>query len=320
MNSYGYISSKHFKLGSPDLGGAITAFGRLSLNTMKEVVNKKNKEITGKDIIVSNSATDANYFVLDDIVKKFFKDKTPSIEEQTKFIRNLIDKVIQPTIDNNINEDFRLMNGYINMMSANREVIASHGLITGISRYCLRVTDDEGKDLVNNPKMKTVGMPNISTTIPKKIRRALDEVIEIMFDYDNDRLIKYIEDYRKVFSTYVASDLSLLSGVSNVEAPSYYVAKASRIYNIILKDKKLEEYYEEIMNGDKVYLIHLKPNDVTRADTIAIKDNKFLIDVGLKDKINYDLHFEKLFLNNVDTLAKIVKWNLNKNSAIMDLF
>ena len=55
---FGYLASKYFKLGSADLGGAITAFGRFSLMTKKNCVNEIHKKITGKDIVVSNSATD----------------------------------------------------------------------------------------------------------------------------------------------------------------------------------------------------------------------------------------------------------------------
>ena len=335
---YGYISSRYFKLGSPDLGGAITAFGRFSLMSMKNAVNKVHRKATGKDIVVSNSATDANYFVLSEISDMKFKDKNPSVEERTKFLETLIDKVIQPAIDSNLNEDFRLMNGYVNMMGVNREVIATHGLVTGISKYSLRVTNDEGKALYDKPKMKTVGMPNISVTLPKSVRKALDDVVNIFFDGINDDLIDYIDEYKKRFATYKPSEISQLIGCSTVakydeqlnkedeftndtkQETIFWVSKASIIYNQILEKNELQYEFDAVGENDKVMLIYLKRNPITKADVIAYKDDAFLDKVGLRQYIDIDRHFKALFLEAVTNFCTTNGWKTDVNDALMDIF
>ena len=319
---YGYVSSKYFKLGSPDLGGAITAFGRYSLLSMKKAVNDKHKQITGNDIITSSSATDANYFVLDEIVKMKYPNAT--LEEGTNLIKVLIDKVFQPLVNENINNDFYMVNGYKNMMSLTREVIASHGLITGISKYTLRLTDNKGKSFIDKPKQKTVGMPNISVTLSKNIKKALDKVVQIIFDGDNLELVKFIDTFRKEFETYKPTDIAQLMGVSSVDKYKdatkdiFWVSKASMIYNNIVKKHDLEDEFDLVGENDKVHVLFLNKNPITRAETLAFKDDEFLVRMGLDRYIDRDKHFNNLFLEAVKTFCETINWNTNANSLLLD--
>ena len=279
-----------------------------------------NHNFYANNLLVHN----CNYFVFDEIVKK--KYKNPTAEETTNFLIELIDKVIQPTIDKNIDNDFRLMNGYVSLMKSSLEAVATHGLVTGISKYALRVTNDEGKDLLHNPKMKIVGMPNIAVSTPKKVAKALDETINIIFDKDNNALIKYINDYKKEFCTYLPSEISQLTGVSSVEkykdskTAIYWASKASIIYNNLLKKLDLNDEFDLVGENDKVMLIYLKNNPITKADVLAYKEDAFLFKTGLNKYIDYDRHFKVLFLDNVQRFTDAISWSTTKASSMKKLF
>jgi len=266
--------------------------------------------------------------VFNDIVEKRFNGEAPSIKEGTQFIENLSKQVIQPLLARNIDEDFRLMNGYKNMMSLTPEVIASNGLITGISKYALRVTNDEGKELYDNPKMKIVGMPNISVTLPIKIKEALNKTLDIFFDKDNDTFIDYIKSYKKEFCSYKPSEICQLMGVTsiskylepNFKGTVYWVSKASIIYNNLVLEHNMQEEHDLVTENDKVRLIYLKKNPFTDASVIAFKSDLFLEQIGLDKYINHDVLFDKLFLNTVQAYTETNHWAMNDNNLFMDLF
>lgn len=319
---YGALGNRHFPIGVSDIAAAITAYGRCSLLTLNESGNKVNRKIANKDIVVSNFATDCCYFVMDDIVNVAFKGKEPELSIKTKFLVDLNEKVLTPQINKDIDELFYLHNGYINRMSTVNEVIAK-GLVTGISKYSLRVYAAEG-NILDKPKSKTTGMPQINMTIPKPVRNALNNIVDIIFDKDNHALTKYIDEYKQEFNNYKPSDISLKMGVSSLKKYEgmtkgiFWASKASLIYNDILISNKLDQEFDLIEEGDKINIIYLNKNPITRAETLAFKDDEFLVRMGLDKYIDRDKHFNNLFLEAVKTFCETINWNTNANSLLLD--
>ena len=200
-----------------------------------------------------------------------------------------------------------------------REVIGSKALVTGISKYAIRVIDNEGK-IYPDGKMKVVGMPNINMTLPKIVRKELDNMINIIFDGTNIEFTKRITSFKKEFKKLRPSEISTKVGMNDLESKSYYVSKASRIFNTILHREGLEEEFEEIVNGDKVFLIFLKKNPITQADTIGYLEDSFLYKTGLDKYIDHNKHLEKLYTDNVQRFATVVKWDMKSSSLIMNKF
>jgi len=320
---YGALGNKHFCIGISDIAASITAFGRYNLQTLCSTANNLHRKITGEDIIVTNKATDAGYFVLDKIVQKAYNGNIPDDKTVAIFLDKFNKQVFNPEIEKNIEYNLKLHNGYVNVMGCDREIIASKGLVTGISRYAFRVIDDEGK-LLDSPKMKIVGMPNINMTIPKPVRNALNDIINIIFDKDNHVLTKYIDNYKLEFDKYIPSDISLKMGVSSLKKYEgmskgvFWASKASIIYNNILLNNKLDQEFDLIEEGDKINIIYLNKNPITKAETLAFKDDEFLFRMGLDKYINRDKHFNNLFMEAVKTFCETINWNTNANSLLLD--
>ena len=240
---------------------------------------------------------------------------------------NFSTKVVEPEFQKNIDNDFYLMNGYENKMGFSNEKICTKGISTGISRYSLRMDVEDG-ELLEEPKMKTIGMPNINMTIPLKVRKSLDKVIDIILDLSNEELLDYIEEYKKEFFKYKPSDIAEMSGVTHLHKYAqgvntkgiYHRSKASLYYNDLLKKHQLEDIYDIIEENDKVMFILLKDNNITDANVLGFKEDAFLKDVGLLDYINYDLHFQKLFLEPLKKFCGTINWKTDRGSSLMSLF
>jgi hypothetical protein len=100
-----------------------------------------------------------------------------------------------------------------------------------------------------------------------------------------------------------------------VKAP--YNTKAAVRYNDLLKFKRLDKKFESIVEGDKIFVINLKPN-VYKLETIGLPNAKIPeeIEKFVKDYIDIDEIFETLLLNKLKELYKDLKWSfpsLNEN-------
>jgi hypothetical protein len=100
-----------------------------------------------------------------------------------------------------------------------------------------------------------------------------------------------------------------------IKAP--YNTKAAVRYNDLLKFKRLDKKFESIVEGDKIFVINLKPN-VYKLETIGLPNAKVPeeIEKFVKDYIDIDEIFETLLLNKLKELYKDLKWSfpsLNEN-------
>ena len=93
--------------------------------------------------------------------------------------------------------------------------------------------------------------------------------------------------------------------------------KAAVRYNDLLRFKKLDTKFESIIEGDKIFIINLKPN-VYKLETIGLPNAKVPdeIEKFVKEFIDIDEIFESLLLNKLKELYKDLSWQfpaLNEN-------
>ena len=146
---------------------------------------------------------------------------------------------------------------------------------------------------------------------------------------DEDSVISFIDDFRKKFHRMSFDDVAFPRGVKNlqkyIDAASVYKkatpihVRGALIYNNLIKEKKLDNRYQAINNGDKVKFSYMKlPNPLH--ENVLAAPNGIPEEVDLDRFINYDLQFDKGYLEPIRTILDAVGWRTEKTQTLEDFF
>jgi len=114
-------------------------------------------------------------------------------------------------------------------------------------------------------------------------------------------------------------------GTSDIYKKSTPIAvKGALIYNHYLKKFKLEKKYHGINEGDKIKFLYLKkPNPMGGqygVDQVISFPTDIPKEFGLEGFFDYDLQFEKAFLDPLKNILNSIGWSHEKKSTLEDLF
>ena len=86
-----------------------------------------------------------------------------------------------------------------------------------------------------------------------------------------------------------------------------------------MKEKKLDNKYSLISNGEKVKFLYLqKPNIIHENIISFIQD--FPKELNLDKYIDYDLQFEKAFVEPLKAILDAIGWNVEKTANLESFF
>jgi DNA polymerase elongation subunit (family B) len=91
------------------------------------------------------------------------------------------------------------------------------------------------------------------------------------------------------------------------------------MYNKFLDDSKLNSTYEYIKDGDKIKYCYLRVPNPIRENVIAFPE-KLPKEFDLLGYVDYNMMFEKVFLEPLKPLTEIVGWDTEKRNTIEDFF
>jgi DNA polymerase elongation subunit (family B) len=94
--------------------------------------------------------------------------------------------------------------------------------------------------------------------------------------------------------------------------------RGALLHNHYIRERKLDNKYSIIQNGDKIKFVHLKKANPIRENVIAF-NNEFPYELGLDKYIDYELQFNKAFLEPVKGILDSIGWNVEK-VANLELF
>jgi len=232
---------------------------------------------------------------------------------------------------NNISKDLYNIKPDAHYFQLKQEVICAGVLTTGKRRYAMYVTNKEG---VNVEELDMKGLELMKSNMNKLFKSFGEQLIkDILFRKDKNQIDQNIIDFYKSLRTLDPKQLGKPTGVKQIN--DYYLparagemfstfklkapsnTKAAVRYNDLLKFKKLDKKYESIVEGDKIFIINLKPN-VYKLETIGLPNAKVPeeIEKFVKEFIDIDEIFESLLLNKLKELYKDLKWSfpsLNEN-------
>ena len=321
-SAYGAIGNQYFRYYKLANAEAITLSGQVSIRWIENKMNDYlNKLLKTEDIdYVIASDTDSIYINFGPLVDKFFNSK---IDNKAKIV-SLLDKVCQdklePFIDKSYQELATYVNAYDQKMFMKRENIADRGIWTAKKRYILNVWDSEGVRY-EEPKLKMMGIEAVKSSTPAPCRKMIKDALNIMMSGTEEDVIKFIDDSRVQFKKLPPEDIAFPRTVSNVNkhksTSSIYAkgtpihARGALLYNHHIKDKKLDNKYSLINNGEKIKFCYLKKPNWIHENVISFISD-FPTELDLDKSIDYELQFEKAFLEPVKVILDAIGWNVEK--------
>ncbi|NWJ57956.1 DNA polymerase [Marine Group I thaumarchaeote] len=330
-SAFGAMGNEHFRYFDQRIAEAVTTSGQLSIKWIEKEINRYLNEILKpeeeKDYVVAVD-TDSVYICMDDLVKTVYGD---TIDDKNKVV-DFLDKVCSEQMEKIIDKSYQKLAEYVNAydqkMVMKRENIADRALWTAKKRYIMNVYDAEGIRY-EEPQLKIMGIEAIRSSTPAACKDKMKHIFKIIMNGTEEDAINYIDEFREEFRTLKAEDIFFPRSVRGItkyyDAAQLYIkgspihVKGALIYNKLLKDKKLLNAYPTIKDGEKIKFAYLKkPNPV--GDTVIAILNQLPEEFGLEEYIDYDLQFQKAFIEPMSSVMGAVGWQTEHISTLEDFF
>jgi len=322
-SAYGAIGNKYFRYYDLRIAEGITLSGQLSIRWMANKLNdfmNKTLKTEDQDYVIAID-TDSIYLTLEDLVEKVCAGK--STEEKIKFMDKTCEQVMQPFIDGGYQELAEYMNAYAQKMQMKREVLADKAIWVAKKRYVLNVHNSEGVQYAK-PKIKVMGLEMVKSSTPAVVRTKLKDALEVILHQDQASLQAFVREFKKKFETLSVADVAFPRSVSSLKeysgTPIYkkgtpIQVRGALLFNHYLKMKGLTRKYEPITNGNKIKFVYLKTPNPINENVIAF-NNVLPKEFGLDEYINYDLQFEKVFLDALQIVIEPLGWHAEEKASL----
>jgi DNA polymerase elongation subunit (family B) len=328
-SAYGAIGNQYFRYYKLANAEAITLSGQVSIrwieNRMNEYLNKILKTDNNDYVIASD--TDSIYLHLGPLVDRIFPDGVSDKGKVVEFLDKACQDQIEPFIDKSYQTLATYVNAYDQKMQMKRENIADRGIWTAKKRYILNVWNSEGVQY-SEPKLKIMGIEAVKSSTPAACRDMIKGALKLMMTGTEDDIITYIDNCRSKFKSLPPEGVSFPRTASDVQkyksSNSIYMkgtpihVRGALLFNHLIKDRKLTNKYSLIDNGEKIKFCYLKsPNPIHENVISFIQD--FPKELDLTKYVDYDLQFEKSFLDPLKIILDVIGWNVEK-TANLEMF
>ena len=328
-SAYGAIGNQYFRYYKLANAEAITLSGQVAIRWIENKMNSYlNKLLKTEDIdYVIASDTDSIYLNMGPLVETVYKGR----EKTTESIVSFLDKVAQVELEKYIEGCYQELADYVNAyaqkMQMKRENIADRGIWTAKKRYILNVWNSEGV-AYSEPKLKIMGIEAVKSSTPAPCRTMIKDALKLMMNGTEEDVINFIDKSREEFRKLPPEQISFprsASDVNKYKSSATIYAKGTPIhvrgallFNHYIKQKNLTNKYSLIQNGEKVKFIYLKKPNTIHENIISFIQ-EFPKELNLDKYIDYDLQFEKAFLEPLKIILDAIGWNVEK-TVNLDLF
>ena len=328
-SAYGAIGNQYFRYYKLANAEAITLSGQVSIRWIEGKMNSyMNKVLKTKDVdYVIASDTDSIYLNMGPLVETVYEGKEKTTEGVVSFLDKVASMELEKYIESSYQELATYVNAYDQKMQMKRENIADRGIWTAKKRYILNVWDSEGVRY-DQPKLKIMGIEAVKSSTPAPCRKMIKDALKLMMSGTEDDVIEFIDKCRREFGTLPPESIAFprtASDVQKYQASSTIYAKATPIhirgallFNHYIKKENLTNKYSLIQNGEKIKFCYLKKPNIIHENIISFIQ-EFPKELNLNKYIDYDLQFEKAFLEPLKTILDSIGWSIEKTSNL-DLF
>ena len=328
-SAYGAIGNQYFRYYDVRQASGITTAGQFIIRFIENKMNEYLNNILqtkGKTDYVVASDTDSIYVTLDKLVEKTCQGKTD--EQIVNFLSKVCDNKLEPYIEKCFSQLSKYTNAFKNAMVMKREVITNKAIWVAKKRYMMNVLDEEGVRLAK-PKLKIMGIEAVKSSTPQVCRGKIKEAINIIMSKDENTLQNFIKDFKQEFSKLPAEQVSFPRSCNNVKkyrsSKDIFIkgspihVKGALIYNYQIKKMKLQNKYPLIQDGDKIKFVKLLEQNPFRFDVISYV-TKLPTEFKLENCIDYEIQFEKTFLDPMRFILEAIGWQAEKKSTLEDFF
>ena len=328
-SAYGAIGNQYFRYYKLVNAEAITLSGQVSIRWIENKMNGfLNKILQTEEVdYVIASDTDSIYLNMGPLVDKFLSHKS---DDKTKVVQ-LLDKIcedkLEPFIEQSYTELADYVSAYEQKMIMKRENISERGIWTAKKRYILNVWNSEGVQY-SEPKLKMMGIEAVKSSTPAPCRTMIKDGLKLMMSGTEEEVIDFIDKCRKEFKALPPEQIAFPRSVSDVVKYRSYSdiyskgtpihCRGALLFNHYIKEKKLDNKYSLINNGEKIKFIYLKKPNIIQENVISFIQD-FPHELGLDKYIDYELQFEKSFLDPLKSILDAIGWNVEK-TVNLDLF
>jgi len=329
-SAYGAIGNQYFRYYKLANAEAITLSGQVSIRWIEGKMNEYLNTLLkteGEDYVVA-SDTDSIYLNLGPLVDKFFASKSDDKESIVKILDKICQDKFEPFIEQSYQKLADYVSAYEQKMSMKRENIADRGIWTAKKRYILNVWNSEGVQYTE-PKLKMMGIEAVKSSTPAPCRTMIKDALKLMMSGTEDEVIDFIENARKKFKTLPPEQISFPRSASDVvkyrSSSDIYTKgtpihiRGALLFNHYIKQKKLTNKYSLIQNGEKIKFCYLKKPNIIHENIISFIQ-EFPKELDLDKYIDYDLQFEKAFLEPLKAILDSIGWSVEKTNTLESFF
>ena len=330
LNScYGAVGNQYFRYYKLANAEAITLSGQTSIRWIENRVNEYlNNLLSTEDTdYVIASDTDSIYINFGPIVNKFLSNKSGDKATVVGLLDKICQEKLEPFIERSYEELATFVNAYSQKMQMKRENIADRGIWTAKKRYILNVWDSEGVRY-EEPKLKIMGIEAVKSSTPAPCRTMIKDALKLMMTGSEEDVIDFIDAAKKKFRNMPPEDIAFPRSISDVAKHKSHATiygkgcpihvRGALLYNFYIKERKLDNKYSLINNGEKIKFLYLKKANPIRENVISFISD-FPYELNLDKYIDYDLQFEKAFLEPVKVILDAIGWNVEK-TVNLELF
>ncbi len=329
-SAYGAIGNQYFRYYNLQNAEAITLSGQLSIRWIEKKLNEylnKHLHTEDQDYVIAID-TDSIYLCLDHLVDRVFKGREKNAESIVTFLDKVCGMELEKYIETSYQTLATYVNAYEQKMFMKRETIADKGIWTAKKRYILNAWDIEGVRFTE-PKLKIMGIEAVKSSTPAPCRQKIKDALKIIMTKTNDDLIKFIEEFRNEFKNLPVDEIAFPRSANNLKKFSsnstIYVkstpihVRGVLLYNFYIRKNKLTHKYPIIQDGEKIKFIMLRTPNKINENVISFLQT-FPTELGLDKSVDYDLQFEKSFLEPLKTILDIIGWKTENINTLEFLF
>ena len=329
-SAYGAIGNQYFRYYKLANAEAITLSGQVSIRWIENKVNGYlNKLLKTEEVdYVIASDTDSIYLNMGPLVTKFFGNRTDDKNAIVSILDKICQDKLEPFIESSYQQLAEYVSAYEQKMQMKRENIAERGIWTAKKRYILNVWNSEGVQY-NEPKLKMMGIEAVKSSTPAPCRQMIKDGLKLMMNGTEDDVIDFIEECRVKFRSLppeeiafprTASDIRKYHSSSDIYTKGTPIhCRGALLFNHYVKQKKLTNKYSLISNGEKIKFLYLKKPNIIQENIISFIQD-FPRELGLDKYIDYDLQFEKSFVEPLKSILDAIGWSVEKTVNLESFF
>jgi len=328
-SAYGAIGNQYFRYYKLANAEAITLSGQVSIRWIENKMNQKINQILKTEDVdyVIASDTDSIYLNLGPLVEVIYKGREKTNESVVSFLNKICEMELEKYITSSYETLANYVNAYDQKMFMKRENIADRGIWTAKKRYILNVWDSEGVRY-DKPNLKMMGIEAVKSSTPAPCRALIKNALKLMMNGTEEDVIHFIDESRKQFKKLPPEEIAFPRTASNVQkykAHSTIYEKGTPIhirgallFNHYVKKNKLDNKYSLISNGEKVKFLYLQKPNIIQENVISFIQD-FPRELGLEKYVDYDLQFDKSFVEPLKAILDAIGWNVEK-TVNLELF